>query len=116
MVAMETRPIETRPTDTRLVLDRYVLDGLMADLVGHDRRPSAFILYLALLRLGADERAVGASLQDLATATGLSKTAVQRSVAHLKRRALVSTETTGPAQAPRYRALKPWLRGRSAPA
>lgn len=108
--------METRPIESQLVLDRYVLDGLMADLVDHDRRPSAYILYLALLRLGAGERAVGASLQDLATATGLSKTAVQRSVVHLKRRGLVSTEATGPVQAPRYRAQKPWLRGRTASA
>ena len=27
-------------------LDAYVLDVLMPDLVGHDRRPSAFLVYL----------------------------------------------------------------------
>jgi hypothetical protein len=34
-----------------IVLDRYVLESLMVDLVGHDRRPAAFLLYLALTRL-----------------------------------------------------------------
>ena len=28
----------------------YVLDTLMADLVGHDRQPSAFLVYLHLWR------------------------------------------------------------------
>jgi hypothetical protein len=28
--------------------DFYVLDGLMPDLVGHDKQPSAFIVYLYL--------------------------------------------------------------------
>ena len=31
-------------------IDDYVLDTLMADLVGHDRRPSAFVVYLYFLR------------------------------------------------------------------
>ena len=32
----------------RLGLDPYVVDTLMPDLVGHDRRPSAFLVYLYL--------------------------------------------------------------------
>ncbi|MGH8317579.1 MAG: hypothetical protein ACREUL_06325 [Steroidobacteraceae bacterium] len=58
-----------------VVLDGYILDSLMVDLVGHDRRPSAYILYLALRRLSRSTSEVGISLQGLATATGLSKTA-----------------------------------------
>ena len=93
-----------------LTIDRFVLESLMADLVGHDRRPSAYILYLALAaRTGAKEE-VGISLQGLATATGLSKTAVQRAVAHLARRGLIAIRTTGPTQAPYYRVLEPWRR------
>ena len=93
-----------------LTLDRFVLESLMADLVGHDRRPSAYILYLALAaRIGAKDE-VGISLQGLATATGLSKTAVQRAVAHLARRRLIAVRTTGPTQAPYYRILHPWRR------
>jgi hypothetical protein len=38
-------------------IDDYVLDTLMADLVGHDRQPSSFLVYLFLWRrtLGAGE-------------------------------------------------------------
>jgi DNA-binding MarR family transcriptional regulator len=98
--------METR----RFALDAHVLDSLMPDLVGHDRRPGAYLLYLALIGLGAETRAVGASLRTLAMASGLSKTAVQRSVAHLLRRGLIEREATGPTQAPRYRVLTPWRR------
>jgi hypothetical protein len=31
-------------------VDDYVVDTLMADLVGHDRQPSAFLVYLYLWR------------------------------------------------------------------
>lgn len=89
-------------TPRALTVETYVLDSLMADLVGHDRRPSAYILYLALLRLCAHASGVSISLQGLATATGLSKTAVQRSVAHLRRRGLVATRP-GPHGGPALR-------------
>ena len=91
-------------------MDVYTLDSLMADLVGHDRRPSAYILYLALLRLCTDSGTIGISLQGLATATGLSKTAVQRSVVHLKRRGLITMRGQGPTKPPRYEILQPWRR------
>ena len=99
--------METLPTVT---LDRYVLDSLMVDLVRHDRRPAAYILYLALLRLGGPSGEAGISLQGLATASGLSKTAVQRSAAHLARRGLVAIQRAGPTDAPRYTVLQPWRR------
>ena len=94
----------------KISVDRYVLDSLMVDLVGHDRRPSAYILYLALHRLGAARKEIGISLQGLATATGLSKTAVQRSVAHLVRRQLISARAAGWTEAPYYQVLQPWRR------
>jgi hypothetical protein len=97
-------------TSRALPLDPYVLDSLMADLVGHDRRPSAYILYLSLLRLCSRCGAVGVSLQGLATATGLSKSAVQRSVTHLKRRGLITVHAAGATQIPRYEILQPWRR------
>lgn len=93
-----------------ITLDWYILESLMADLVGHDRRPSAYILYLALVRLSASSGEVGISLQGLATETRLSKTAVQRSVAHLKRRGLIAVRRTGRTHAPRYKVLQPWRR------
>ena len=95
-------------TSRAVWIDVYVLDSLMADLVGHDRRPSAYILYLALLRLCAHSETVGISLQGLSTATGLSKTAVQRSAAHLRRRGLVAVHAQGLTQAPHYEVLQPW--------
>lgn len=97
-------------TSQALILDGYVLDSLMVDLVGHDRRPSAYILYLALTRLSRPTNEVGISLQGLATVTGLSKTAVQRSVTHLARRGLVTVRRVGRTDVPRYRVLQPWHR------
>ena len=97
-------------SNPELRIDRYALGPLMADLVGHDRRPAAYILYLALHRLGAGGAEVGISLQGLATETGLSKSAVQRSVAHLERRQLIAVRSAGPNQAPFYRVLAPWRR------
>ncbi len=95
-----------------ITLDRYILDSLMADLVGHDRRPAAFIIYLALTRLAGAKAGGAFSLRDLAAATGLSKTAVQRSVRHLKRRGLITTRADGPTMAPRYAVQRPWVRAR----
>ena len=97
-------------TSQALPVDPYVLASLMADLVGHDRRPSAYILYLSLLRLCSRCGFVGISLQGLATATGLSKSAVQRSVTHLSRRGLIAVRAAGPTQAPDYEVLQPWRR------
>jgi hypothetical protein len=91
-------------------VDTYVLDSLMADLVGHDRRPSAYILYLSLLRLCGQSGTIDISLQGLATASGLSKTAVQRSVVHLKRRGLIGVRTAGSTQVPHYEIRQPWQR------
>ncbi|HVZ28158.1 MAG TPA: helix-turn-helix domain-containing protein [Rhizomicrobium sp.] len=93
-----------------LAIDSYVLDSLMVDLVGHDRRPAAFILYLALIRLVGTKTSGAFSLRDLAAATGLSKTAVQRSIAHLKRRGLILVRAVGPTMPPRYAVQRPWLR------
>ena len=75
----------------RFPVDAYVVDALMPDLVGHDRRPSAFLVYLYLWRKsGGAARATAASLRMIADATGLSKRAVQDGVAALARRQLVS--------------------------
>ena len=93
-------------------LDPYITDVLMRDLVGHDRAPSAFLVYLWLWRMsrGAGRDRIGASLQTIATRTGLSKSAVQAAVRHLARRQLVATERDGPTSAPIYLVRQPWLR------
>ena len=90
-------------------LDTYVTETLMRDLVGHDRRPSAFLVYLAIAGSGA-EGAHGLSYGDLAEMSGLSRRAVQNAIAHLSRRKLVEIHRAGPTEAAVYRALKPWRR------
>src|SRR5262245_59172703 len=63
----------------RLPLAPYIVDTLVRDLVGHDRAPSAFLVYLWLWHntRGLGRRRLGASLQMLATETGLSKSSIQ---------------------------------------
>lgn len=100
---------------TRVALDPYVVDVLLPDLVGHDRRPSAFLLYLLLWRRSAGGRTTAAlSLRELAEATGLSKRAVQGALLTLARRRLVATLRDGPTAVPTYRVLRPWDRARAA--
>ena len=63
-------------------LDEYVLDSLMRDLVGHDRRP---VCYLVYLWLAAEEqrqkKPVSISYSDLAQSVGVSKSSAQSAVA-----------------------------------
>ena len=92
-------------------LDAFVLDGLMPDLVGHDRRPAALVVYLFLYRRAAKHGwAVRLSHQAIAGATGLSRSAVQAALAHLQRRQLVSTTRANPTAVPSHRVLRPWQR------
>jgi DNA-binding MarR family transcriptional regulator len=91
------------------VLDPYVLDTLMADLVGHDHRPSAFLVYLAIVAAAGDGRAA-LSHAELAERTGLSKRTVQTAVAALLRRSLIERLRRGPTETPHYRPLSPWRR------
>jgi hypothetical protein len=92
-------------------LDPYVLDVLMPDLVGHDRQPSAFVVYLYLWRhsSGRPARRVTASLQQIAVDTGLSKSAVQQALRTLKRRRLVSGRQLSATSVPEYAIATPWL-------
>jgi hypothetical protein len=95
-------------------LDPYVVDILMPDLVGHDRKPSAFLVYLylsaAASRSGRDR--VGASLQTIATRTGLSKSAVQSALRHLRRRGLIADGEVAPDDPARV-VRRPWVRRKS---
>src|SRR5215469_10470922 len=96
----------------RVTIDAYVTDVLMPDLVGHDRRPAAFVVYLFLLRhtqAGARD-AVAMSLQTIATRTGLSKSSVQSAVRHLKRRRLLDPDLKATVTAPVRRVVRPWAR------
>lgn len=96
----------------RLRLDAYITDTLMRDLVGHDRAPSAFVVFLWLWRRTHAEgkRAIGVSLADIARATGLSKSSVQNAVRRLSRRRLVTAARGGPTVAPIYQVNETWKR------
>ena len=96
----------------RLTLDAYVTDVLMPDLVGHDRRPAAFVVYLFLLRHSRQDsrHSISMSLQTIATKTGLSKSSVQSSIRHLKRRRLLDPDLRATVTAPVRRIVRPWVR------
>lgn len=96
----------------QIKIDRYVVDTLMPDLVGHDKRPSALIVYLYLWAQTGEPRArpVTASLRDIAEGTGLSKRAVQEAVYVLERRRLISRSKAEPTSIADYEVLRPWRR------
>ncbi|MDX2149243.1 MAG: hypothetical protein SFV54_00790 [Bryobacteraceae bacterium] len=98
-----------------IAIDEYVLDVLLPDLAGHDRSPSAFLVYLVLwtdlYRL--EQRSVAASLQQLAGRTGLSKSAVQAGLRLLKRRGLVRVTKASPTAVPEYELHRHWLKRRA---
>jgi hypothetical protein len=93
----------------RIELDAYVIDSLMPDLVGHDRRPSAYLAYLFLWRRtrAASAPAV-ASYQMIADATGLSKTSAQSAVRWLRRRRLIEVKRPTPTSALSFRLVCHW--------
>ncbi len=94
-------------------IDDYVFDVLMRDLVGHDHSPSAFLVYLHLWSqtIGRRARSARLSHQMVASATGLSKSAVQAGMRRLLRRRLVSVERESRTATPEYRVLRPWAEG-----
>ena len=93
-------------------LDAYLIDCLLPDLVGHDRRLSSFIIYLYLYRHASQQVnwSVRMSHQSIATATGLSRSAVQSALAHLQGRQLIATSRAHPTAVPLHHILRPWLR------
>lgn len=95
-----------------VTLDAYLLDCLLPDLVGHDHRPASFVVYLYLYRLASQQAnwSVRVSHQSIATATGLSRSAVQGALAHLQKRQLIATARAHPTAVPLHRVLRPWLR------
>jgi hypothetical protein len=84
----------------------------MRDLVGHDRMPSAYLVYLHLWSqsLGRRLKTVRASHQMISDSTGLSKSAVQSGMRCLLRRELVSVARESVTAVPEYRIARPWLR------
>ena len=93
-------------------VDSYILDVLMRDLTEHEKRPSAFLVYLHVWRrsVGAAHKVAPLSHQEMAEGTGLSKSAVQGAVKLLKRRKLLSASLKNPTATPIYRIERPWTR------
>jgi len=95
-----------------IALDDYVLDTLMRDLIGHDKSPSAFAVYLHLWRRArvSDSWSVQVSHKGIADDTGLSKSAVQSAIRHLNRRKLIRSTHATPTSTPEHTVLRPWAR------
>jgi hypothetical protein len=93
--------------------DDYVFDVLLRDLVGHDRSPACFLVYLWL---GAEQqrrnKAVQVSYQELAEEIGISKSSVQAAVSWLVRRKLLAASKENVTATPSYTVLTPWKSGR----
>jgi hypothetical protein len=91
-------------------IDDYVLDVLMRDLIGHDQKPAAFMVYLHLYGEAARNkwRRITASVRTIADATGLSKSAVHAALTHLRRRQLIATTADHATATPRHRVLRHW--------
>ena len=94
-----------------IVLDPYIYQTLLRDLVGHDHKPAAFLIYLWLYaeqeRVG---RPVAISYAGLAEDTGLSRSACQSGIAWLIRRKLLSASKDTLTATPIYSVLRPWKR------
>ena len=90
-------------------LDDYVTNVLMRDLVGHDKRPVSFLVYLWLA--AEQQRRAGAvqiSYHQLAESTGVSKSAAQSAVAWLLRRKLLTASKLNTTAIPSYQVQTPW--------
>lgn len=89
--------------------DDYVTDVLLRDLVGHDRKPTSFLVYLWL---AAENTRRGAPVQvsylELAESVGISKSSAQAAVSWLVRRKLLSVIKDNVTATPCYRVLQPW--------
>ena len=92
-----------------LNLDDYVVDVLMRDLVGHDRRPTSFLVYVWLTaEQGRRRGAVQVSYQELAESVGLSKSSAQAAVRWLIQRELLSADKENATAIPSYTVRSPW--------
>jgi hypothetical protein len=101
------------PQSTEAVaIDRYIVETLMRDLVGHDRQPSAYLVYLFLWHEthGRKLPATQMALIDIAEGVGLSKRGVQDALGHLGKRKLIAVARESITAVPVYTVLRPWRR------
>ena len=101
-------------TDRSFRLDGYVVDVLLRDLVGHDRCPAAFLVYLFLWRHTHGQRRASARLshQVISDEVGLSKSAVQKAFRILHRRGLVKSKRRHETDTPEHQVIRTWRTGR----
>ena len=96
---------------SHVFLDPYIHGTLLRDLVGHDHKPAAFLIYLWLYaeqqRL---EEPVAASYARLAEETGLSRSTSQAAIAWLRRRKLLTVSKEAVTATPIYSVQFPWRR------
>ncbi|MGD0893700.1 MAG: helix-turn-helix domain-containing protein [Terracidiphilus sp.] len=91
------------------VFDEYVTDTLMRDLVGHDKRPVSFLVYLWLAaEQQRRDEAVQISYNELAESIGVSKSSAQTAVGWLVRRKLLAVARASMTATPVYRVQTPW--------
>ena len=98
----------------RVTLDAYIVETLMRDLVGHDRSPAAYLVYVYLwVETESGARSFAASYQTLAANTGLSRRTAQSAIAHLLARGLIGAKRPYATAVPEYRVRKPGARTRA---
>jgi hypothetical protein len=96
-------------------IDPYLTEVLMRDLVGHDRKPAAFLIYLWFSTQPAARRELQISYFDLAESTGLSKSSAQAAILWLLQRKLLAVRRDNATAVPRYTVLTPWKKTKGAP-
>lgn len=68
-----------------LQVDPYIIDTLMPDLVGHDRHPAAFLVFLYLWSQAVrSDDEIDRSLLQISAGTGLSRRTVQSALDRLR--------------------------------
>ncbi|HUB18239.1 MAG TPA: hypothetical protein VL990_06370 [Acidobacteriaceae bacterium] len=93
-------------------VDDYVVDVLLRDLVGHDRRPVSFLVYLWLAAAQARTgKEVQVSFQEMAESVGVSKSAAQAAVRWLAQRKLLHVTKANATAVPCYKVMTPWKDG-----
>jgi len=93
----------------KVPLDDYIVETLMSDLIGHDRAPSSFVVFVKLWQdSGGPGRRLQVSLSTLAVETGLSKSSVQTAIRHLRKRGYITTRRISQTAVPVHTVLAPW--------
>ena len=109
---VQALPWQRMPQHDTVPIDRYIVETLMRDLVGHDRQPSAYLVYVFLWHETHGKKLATAqmALIDIAEGVGLSKRGVQDALGHLGKRKLIAVERESITAVPVYTVLRPWRR------